>query len=209
MYSEFIHTSKNFEGGLPRENHYFPKKGCLTTVWAFDGTFYFWIVIRLGWRGPRCGCPCRPACARIIQPSSPRGTTSTAAALFPGIASAGRGLSKQLSNTRLGLSWPVSYTVLGPKLVCFLQQAWSQQVCFSQQAWSQQVCSRQVCFSQQVWCGQACSWKEAWSQQVYFSQQAWSDHTANTVWFINSGKSFSIESIPICNFMFLNRIMNF
>ncbi len=33
--------------------------------------------------------------------------------------------------------------------------------------------------------------------------------TANPVWFINSRKSFSIESIPICNFMFLNRIMNF
>jgi hypothetical protein len=34
-------------------------------------------------------------------------------------------------------------------------------------------------------------------------------HTANPVWIINSRKSFSIESIPICNHMFLNRIMNF
>jgi hypothetical protein len=34
-------------------------------------------------------------------------------------------------------------------------------------------------------------------------------YTANPVWFINSPKSFSIESIPICNYMFLNRIMTF
>ncbi len=34
-------------------------------------------------------------------------------------------------------------------------------------------------------------------------------HTANPVWIINSRKSFSIESIPICKHMFLNRIMNF
>ncbi len=34
-------------------------------------------------------------------------------------------------------------------------------------------------------------------------------HTANPVWLINSRKSFSIESIPICNYMFLNRIMTF
>jgi hypothetical protein len=33
--------------------------------------------------------------------------------------------------------------------------------------------------------------------------------TANPVWFIYSRKSFSIESIPICNYMFLNRIMTF
>jgi hypothetical protein len=33
--------------------------------------------------------------------------------------------------------------------------------------------------------------------------------TANPVWFINSRKSFSIESIPICNYMFLNRIITF
>jgi hypothetical protein len=36
-----------------------------------------------------------------------------------------------------------------------------------------------------------------------------SPHTANPVWFIYSRKSFSIESIPICNYMFLNRIMTF
>ncbi len=34
-------------------------------------------------------------------------------------------------------------------------------------------------------------------------------HTANPVWFINSPKTFSIESIPICNYMFLNRIKTF
>ncbi len=36
-----------------------------------------------------------------------------------------------------------------------------------------------------------------------------SPHTANPVWFINSRKSFSIGSIPISNYMFLNRIINF
>jgi hypothetical protein len=34
-------------------------------------------------------------------------------------------------------------------------------------------------------------------------------HTANPVWFINSCKSFSIGSIPISNYMFLNRIIKF
>ncbi len=34
-------------------------------------------------------------------------------------------------------------------------------------------------------------------------------YTANPVWFINSRKSFSIGSIPISNYMFLNRIINF
>ncbi len=34
-------------------------------------------------------------------------------------------------------------------------------------------------------------------------------YTANPVWFINSRKSFSIGSIPISNYMFLNRILNF
>ncbi len=33
--------------------------------------------------------------------------------------------------------------------------------------------------------------------------------TANPVWLINSRKSFSIESILICNYMFLNRIKTF
>ena len=34
-------------------------------------------------------------------------------------------------------------------------------------------------------------------------------YTANPVWNINSRKSFSIESIPICNHMYPKRIMNF
>ncbi len=40
IYSEFIHTSKNFEGGLPRnileKTTVFRKKG--VEIWAFDGS---------------------------------------------------------------------------------------------------------------------------------------------------------------------------
>jgi hypothetical protein len=49
MYSEFIHTSKNFEGGLPKQilekNTVFCKKG--VEIWAFDGikiVFLTWVI---------------------------------------------------------------------------------------------------------------------------------------------------------------------
>jgi hypothetical protein len=43
IYSEFRHTSKNFEGGLPKnileKNTVFWKKG--VEIWAFDGSCLF------------------------------------------------------------------------------------------------------------------------------------------------------------------------
>ncbi len=46
------------------------------------------------------------------------------------------------------------------------------------------------------------------SQNSFFSLSKM-HRTANPVWFINSRKSFSIGSIPISNYMFPNRIINF